>query len=605
MSDPFELTLFDPEALDDPWDAASDPSLLTGPSAITSLGVRAKAVAYTRPLHDLEANKGRLGGEAWSKLNLIELGFHAIDVVALRMDFDSGARHDDVIAALATLARYQDPDLEDAHRVGEKVLEGLITGRGGSDAEAHQAVYGSWGPDGYVAKRFDYALLTEHVDEDGEFYLRATDPAISVLMGALELDVESAQIASELRLNELVKRGLLTAAIGEARRAKYRSIQYMNQLQRQIAHAQMHPTEPGTLGAVDRLVEHALAHVVERYQAERAIVANVAATRDNADDPVARRRANQLIVELEECGVRHQHLQRRLVRARREFRAAHAEQLAAGPPPASRVDLERQLLRPVLRAPLAAADRLASLLFRLATAPQPPPLVDLDQLTGALCALPSTGDDLGDRVGVGDDALVDVDERRRFDDDTWDAVDAVLAGVEGPTRLSELVAQVTAAPDGLPDQIGARAHLLALRALHEFDPALSEQLRHARTAAALDGHRTIGPAGGAVGETAGGAGDGTAGAPGEDARLRWWRPTGDRLDAGALVGDDLAVFPAWLDTSPDPVGAERAAAPGAGGPGRGSEAGPAAEPLDAEPVDAEPHRAEPVRAEPGGGEAGP
>jgi hypothetical protein len=549
MSDQFELSLFDVEALDDPWDAAGDPSLLTGPSAITSLGVRAKAVAYTRPLHDLEANKGRLGGEAWARLNLIELGFHAIDVVALRMDFDSGARHDDVIAALATLARHQDADLDEPRRVGERVLEGLITGRGGSDAEAHQAAYGSWGPDGYVAKRFDFALLTEHVDEDGEFYLRATDPAISVLMGALELDVESAQVASELRLNELVKRGLLTAAIGEARRAKYRSIQYMNQLQRQISHARMHTTEPGMLGAVDRLVERALGHVVERYQSERAIVANVAATRDNADDPVARRRANQLIVELEECGVRHQHLQRRLVRARSEFRAAHAEQLAAGPTPASRVDLERQLLRPVLQAPLVAADRLASRLFGLTTGPQPPPLVDLDQLAGSLCALPSTGDELGERVG--EDDLVDVDERRRFDDETWDAVDELLAGIEAPTRLSDLVALAGAASgdgqdDVWPDRLAARAHLLALRALHELDPGLAEHIRQAEAA---------GPDGGSPPPS--GAADPPAATA--DVRLRWWRPTGTLLDVGSLVGDDLAVFPAWVTAAPEPAAPDPAA----------------------------------------------
>jgi hypothetical protein len=524
--------LFDIDALiGDPGSASSDPTLLSGPSAITSLGMRAKAVAYTRPLHDLEANKGRFGGEAWARLNLIELGFHAIDVVALRMDFDSGARHDDVIAALSTLARHQDPDLDEPRRVGERVLEGLITGRGGSDADAHQATYGSWGPDGYVAKRFDYALLTEHVDEDGEFYLRATDPAISVLMGALELDVESAQIASELRLNELVKRGLLTAAIGEAQRAKYRSIQYMNQLQRQISHAQMHTTEPGALGAVDRLVEGALQHVVDRYQAERAIVANVAAARDNADDAVARRRANQLIAELEQCGVRHQHLQKRLVRARSEFRAAHAEQLAAGPTPPSRVDLERQLLRPALRSPLVAADQLTSLLFRVTTGPQAPPLVDLDQIVGSLCALPSAGDDLGDRVG--DDDLVDVDERRRFDDETWDAVDEVLAGIEAPASLSELVERVRKAAaeadvDLPPDRVDARGHLLALRALHEFDPALAEQLRSVET---------------------GGAGVASAADP--DVRLRWWRPTGDQFDTGSLVGYDLAVFPAWLTADAD------------------------------------------------------
>jgi hypothetical protein len=522
-----DLRLLDPEELaEGPWDPADDPTLLSGPSAVESLGTRARAIAYTRPLHDLEANKGRLGGSDWAPLNLIELGFHAIDVVALRMDFDSGARHDDVIAALAALTRHQSPMIEDPWRVGERVLEGLITGRSGTDAESHQAVYGAWGPDGYVAKRFDYALLTEHVDADGEFFIRATDPAISVLMGALDIDVESAQLASELRLNELVRRGLLTAAIHEAQRAKYRSIQYANQLQRQISHAQMHTTDPGALGAVDALVEHALKHVIDRYQAERAIIGNVADARDAAVDPRARRRANQLIAELEQCELRHQHLHRRLMRARREFRDAHAEQLAVGPAPPSRVDLERQLLRPLLSSTLQGADRVADLGFQLASAPAAPALLDPEQLVGALCALPAAADDLGDAATMDDD-VADVVDRRRFDDDAWDAVDELLASINRPTSLSALVRDLrarAAAAEVPLDGADARAHLLALRAVHEVDPALAEHIRQLEM-------------------------------PGADpeVRITWWRPTGRRFVDEAVAGDDLVAVPAWVTAEPDPL----------------------------------------------------
>lgn len=521
-------SLLDPDALAEGLsDGGGDPTLLGGPSAIASLGTRARAVAYTRPLHDLEANKVRLGGEAWARLNLIELGFHAIDVVALRMDFDSGARHHHVISALAALARQQDPGLEDAWRVGERVLEGLITGRGGSDASSHQATYGSWGPDGYVAKRFDYALLTEHLDESGEFYLRATDPAISVLMGALDLDVESAQIASELRLNELVKRGLFNAALHEAQRAKYRSIQYTNQLQRQISHAHMHTAQPGALAAVDRLIEHALEHVIDRYKAERAIIGNVAQARDSAEDPVVRRRANQLITELEQCEVRHQYLQKRLIRARSEFRHAFAEQLAAGPTPPSRVNLERQLLRPLLEVPLQRADRLSHLLFRLTTAPQPPTLVDLDQLVGALCALPPASNELGEHIDPEDHDLVDAPDRRRFDDDTWDAIDELLASVESPGSLSELLDRTSTE---------AEAHLLALRAVHGFDPALSDHVRQLDLDTQAKSESPAAPE--------------PPSWSAADIRLLWWRATESSYDTETLAGDDLAVFPAWVTAGP-------------------------------------------------------
>ncbi len=507
------LSLLDLDDLAQPLWGEADQALAAGPAVITSLGTRTRALAHTRPLHDLEANKIRLGGEAWARLNLIELGFHAIDTVALRMDFDSGARHDDVLAATISLIGYQDPTVADPGRVAERVLEGLITGRGGSDAESHSGTYGTWGPDGYVARRFDYALITEHLDDHGEYYLRATDSAISVLMGALELDVESAQMASELRLNELVKRGLMTAAIQEAERARYRSIRYAEQLRRQLANARLHTTSPGVLEAVDELVDHALEHVIDRYRAERAIIANVTSARDEAHEPMARRRANQLIDALHQCERRHQYLQSRLVRARSEFRHLLNQQLSLPPTSVRRIDLERQLLEPVLVAPLMRADRLGRLAFRLAAAPVAPPLVEFDQLVGALCALPPAGDQLGALVGA-DDELVGVPDRRRFDDDAWDAVDIVLDGIEDPVRLSALLSNPA------DDRCDAEHHLLSLRAFHLVDPALSEHLRR-------------------------------TGSGGDDAAILVAAPAGERFESALVSGDDLVVARAWLHTGDD------------------------------------------------------
>lgn len=467
----------DDEALAAPWD---DPALLAGPSAVAALAARVRAIAFTAPLHALEANKVRFGGEAWSRLNLLELAFHAIDVVALRMDFDTGATYDDAVVAVAALARLQAPDLADPERVGERVVEGLISGRSGTDDSAHSASYGGWGPDGYVSRRYDYALLTDHVDADGEFYLRVTDPAITVLIGALELDVESAQVAAELRLRELVKRGLLTAALREAENARYRSIRYMEQLRRQLAAARLSTTEPGVLASVDELVDDALDHVLARYKAERSILANVAKTRDAAaDDLVGVRKANELIDRLSDCQRRHQALHARLIRARGEFRDAHAASLAVPPTSASRVDLERQLLRPMLEATLRSTDVVAGLLLRLSAAPGAPPLADLEQLTAALC-LPVTGPaDLGVVVDL-DVELVEMDPEERFNDGAWDLTDSLLADVDAPTRLSALVDRA-AALELDDDARNAAATLLVLRAAHAHDPQLSDRARRRDT----------------------------------------------------------------------------------------------------------------------------
>lgn len=498
------------------WDTGDDPALLTTPGAVESLGKRVRAIAFTKPLHDLEANKVRLGGDAWSRLNMVELAFHAVDVVALRMDFDTGASYDDVVVAVSSLASLQVPGLDDPERVGEKVVEGLITGRAGSDADAHQTAFGTWGPDGYTARRYDFALVTEHLDSRGAVYLRATDPAITVLVGALELDLEGSQQAAELRIQKLVERGLLDAAAQQARTAKYRTIQYMDKLRRALSAARLHATDPGTLEAVDSLVDHAIEHVLERYAAEGHILAGVGRTRDAAEDDRMVRKANRLIDELRECQRRHQALQHRLISARTEFRHGLAAQLATPPNPPTRVDLERQLLRPLLELPLAAADVVGETIFAASGAPLAPPTVDLDRLLLSLCTAPAAHDGMGAEVDEHTD-LTEPKHPHRFPDEVWDVVDDLLDDISTPTRLSALLARAGALDGPNPPDGGAVAHLLAMRAAHALDPGVGEHLRSAQPAPFLVA-----------------VADGTP------------------LHAAAIAGDDLLLVPAdVVRTRPD------------------------------------------------------
>ncbi|MGI8807668.1 MAG: hypothetical protein ACR2KK_07475 [Acidimicrobiales bacterium] len=458
------------------WDADDDPALLTTPGAVESLGKRVRAIAFTKPLHDLEASKTRLGGESWSRLNMVELAFHAVDVVALRMDFDTGASYDDVVVAVSTLASLQVPGLADPERVGEKVIEGLITGRAASDADAHRTAFGTWGPDGYIARRYDFALVTEHLDSQGEVYLRATDPAITVLVGALELDLEGSQQAAELRIEKLVERGLLDAAAQQARTAKYRTIQYMDKLRRALSAARLHATDPGTLEAVDRLVDHAIEHVLDRYAAEGHILAGVGRTRDAAEDARVIRKANRLVEELRECQRRHQTLQHRLLTARSEFRQALAAQLATPPNPPTRVDLERQLLRPLLELPLSSADAVGQRVFAASGAPLAPSSPDLAQLVAALCTMPAAHDGLGGEVEEHDD-LTDVAGSLRFPDEVWDVVAGLLGDISTPTRLSALLARAGDLELLQTVDEGAVTHLLALRAARALDPGVGDLAR--------------------------------------------------------------------------------------------------------------------------------
>ncbi|MCW3018294.1 MAG: hypothetical protein JWN10_602 [Solirubrobacterales bacterium] len=62
-----------------------------------ALARRAKAMACTVPLHQLEANKGRMRDGEFNAYIVWGLALVAIDTVTVQMDFDRGAAHEAVI----------------------------------------------------------------------------------------------------------------------------------------------------------------------------------------------------------------------------------------------------------------------------------------------------------------------------------------------------------------------------------------------------------------------------------------------------------------------------------------------------------------------------
>lgn len=94
---------------------------------------------------------------------------------------------------------------------------------------------------------------------DGEVYLRATDEAINVLTGALDTDVESAQIAAEIKLANLIQRGRLSDAWLAAEQARHRTVQYAETLRRKLTRRDLRSV--GWTREVPELIDEALAHI--------------------------------------------------------------------------------------------------------------------------------------------------------------------------------------------------------------------------------------------------------------------------------------------------------------------------------------------------------
>jgi len=436
------------------------------------LARRLKALACTAPLHDLDARKARLEWADASVYQMGEIGFSAIDQVTVAMDFDGGASHDQIVGRLVPFVAAHAPDRGRAEheRVARWVLDSLINV--GSLDRGFRAVYGTLGSQGYQRRTFSFKLLIELVSPDGEVYLRASDEAINVLVGALDTDVESAQVAAEVKLENLVRRGRLSDAQLAAEQARYRTVQYAELLRRKLEATRRDVRSVDWLAEVPDLIAEALTHIATRYRAENAILANVIRVRDEAEEVDRKRRAAQLVDIVKDCVRRHTQLQARLLDANATFRAEQDRQQFAGAPQRAAVDLFGQLLVPTLGLTVGEAAAPTSAFFAVAAGLAEPVAPRLTNLVDLLLSPARERDPLG--LAVPEPELAPLPDPDRFSAAQWEQADALLDLSELPRRLSGLLATARAADPEL-------AHLVALRALHAVSPEVGVALRQGDT----------------------------------------------------------------------------------------------------------------------------
>jgi hypothetical protein len=440
-----------------------------GPAADEGLARRLKALACTAPLHDLDARKANLAG-AYSVYSMAEVALAAIDLVTLNMDFDTGADHDQIVARLLPRVAAQTParDHAEHERVARWVLENLINV--GSADRGFRAVYGTFGPDGeYVRRDYDFKLVEEVPGPGGGVYLRATDEAVNVLVGALDTDVTSAQIAAEVKLEVLISRGRLADAQLAAEQARYRTVQYAETLRRTLEATRRDVRAVDWLRQVPDLIAEALDHVADRYRHENAILTNIRKARDEAEDPEHKRRAAELVDIVKDCIRRHTQLQSRLLEAGPLFRAEQDRQAFAAPPARAGLDLYGQLVAPLLPLPVERATRVTDAFFARGTGLRTPAAVRVADLVELLLTPPVERDHLGAEMPEPD--LVATPDDSRFTDEQLEAaLDLLDLPHDAPRRLSGLLAQARRSDPDLP-------YLVALLALHAASPPVGTAVR--------------------------------------------------------------------------------------------------------------------------------
>ncbi|MFE7840764.1 hypothetical protein ACFU53_33320 [Streptomyces sp. NPDC057474] len=448
---------------------SAGPRPALGPAADEGLARRLRALACTAPLHDLDARKANLAGE-YSVYGMAEVALAAIDLVTLNMDFDTGADHDQIVARLIPRIAAQAPrrPVEEHERVARWVLENLINV--GSVDRGFRAVYGTFASDGtYVRRDYDFKLIEEVPGYGGGVYLRTTDEAVNVLVGALDTDVTSAQIAAEVKLEVLISRGRLADAQLAAEQARYRTVQYSETLRRALDATRRNVRAVDWLQTVPDMIAEALDHVADRYRHENAILTNIRKARDESEEPEQKRRAAELVDIVKDCIRRHTLLQSRLLEAGPLFRAEQDRQAFATPMTTSGIDLYGHLVAPLLPLPVERARRVTDAFFARGTGLRTPVSVRVGDLVDLLFTPPVEREHLGAEMPEPD--LIATPDDSRFSDEQLAAAKQLLdLPADAPRRLSGLLAEARLQDPELP-------YLVALLAVHAASPPVGTAYR--------------------------------------------------------------------------------------------------------------------------------
>jgi hypothetical protein len=467
-----------PNAVPQPFSASTStpelkelPGRGIGPVASADLGLtrRLKALACTVPLHELDYHKAKLDWIDASVYQMAEIAMHTIDQVTIAMDFDTGAAHDAVQERVTPFVTAQAPDrdVQEHRRVARWVLEKLINV--GTVDRVFRRVYGEIGTDGdYRRLTFDFKLIREVPGARGEIYLRATDEAINVLVGALDTDVESAQVAAEVKLDNLITRGRLADARVAAEQARYRTVQYGEMLRHKLDATRRDIRVVDWENDLPDMLDKALTHIEARFKVEHAILRNITKARDESDDPDHKRRAAELVDIVADCIRRHTQLQSRIQSARAVFREEQDRQRFSGPPQRAALDLLGQLLKPVLELPVMQAVNPLEQFFRAASGVENPDVLAMPSLVSMLLRPISERDLTAGPVIIPDPDKAQ--ENKRFTDEHKRLAEALLDLPDQVRTLSSVLCEAADFDDDLPV-------LVALRATHAYNPTISAAIK--------------------------------------------------------------------------------------------------------------------------------
>ncbi|MGW6898849.1 hypothetical protein ACWGF2_19915 [Streptomyces sp. NPDC054919] len=329
--------------------------LVTEPGFVRRTSVLARAA----PLHRIDQR------QAWQQFpaGLYDprtLALAALEAVVSMQGMEVESTTEDVVAFLALLARAAAPDREEAeHRaVALFVLRELLNdAQGGEEFDISYSDYRAGHQRVTVSLRF----LEEGFGRRGQAVLKATAPAINLLLAGLEYDVEDEQAAKDAMLRRQVSTGRWGRAEDSAADSLKLSLLYGERVRAVLEETGRDVRAVDWKDQVPQLLRSARSHLGERQKVERELMEWTRQARREVKDADVQLTCARVLRLLERAHLRHTQLLASVIDARPMFLRSQVEQRFRPVPRLSLVGVQEDLLEPVLELGLDEAELVASL----------------------------------------------------------------------------------------------------------------------------------------------------------------------------------------------------------------------------------------------------
>lgn len=451
-----------PESTADPVDAQSE------------LTRRLRVLLYARPLLQLRRNEAHRQQGDLGHYDLLVVALAIFDLVVEHTGLDEEMTAERLVPRLSSVLESMDraegvePDPVRHAQLVDDVLGWLLNDR--ERRAPFQESYLDTGEAEAVQRTLEFRLLDTHFQAD-KITLRLTPQSVNLYLSALDIDIESAQAATEAVLDSQIRRGKLESAVGTARAARAQSLIYQQKIKGILQDTRRDVRRVDWKETVPVLLEEAHAHTATRLVAERNILHATDERLDHIDETSAEApRLADIAALVDDCYQRHLHLQGIVMRARGVFLDAQVQQEFKPRRSGVLPNLQKDVLERLLRMPARDAEQAGLRMAQRLMGPSVPRIFSLGSYLEWAMQPRREVTVAATRVEPRELSELSLD-LLRFPDEVRAAGDATLLEQNEPVRLSTLLPSISA--NGNTDTL---REYIALRVLNLFAPEVETMI---------------------------------------------------------------------------------------------------------------------------------